>query len=292
MRRSIAWVAFCVTTSRGFSSSSTSVPQLKYVVGGSLLIARFDNELADAAANSARLPDTAKIFAGGGRGTFTCETQDDANRLGSELVRRAHQLGLDLRIGIDESLSEASHHADDLYPFVPESLEGEPCRVSGLWPITLESSRGFTEEGRGIHPLIWKRREAAIQRDGAKTTADTLSQQIVGELRQRDLLPHDLRGRELVLLRVVGGERQEDPALISEADAAHVALGRRNRCGNSRHGWKMTWEVNSSPWKKSGPSEEVFEPMAATHERRGQALYAQCVRGGPRPALSQCGGIS
>lgn len=268
---------------KGIQQFIHSVPQLKYVVGGSLLIDGFDREMVDDAAQAAGLSNTAKVFAGGGRGTFKCGCRDDAYRLRSELVRRAHQLGLDLRIGIDESLSEASHHADDLHPFVPESLEGEPCRASGLWPITLESSRGFSEEGRGIHPLIWKRREAALQRDGAKTVADTLSQQIVSELRQRDLLPQDLRDRELVLLRVVGGERQEDPTLTSEAEAADVALGRRNRWavvamdGNDMGSQFLTME-------KSGPSEEVFEQWL----RRMSNAVRRCTRDAFLEALGCC----
>lgn len=268
---------------KGIQQFIHSVPQLKYVVGGSILIARFDNELADAAAQSAGLPNTAKVFAGGGRGTFKCSSRDDANRLRLELVGRAHQLGLDLRIGIDESLSEASHHADDLYPFIPDSLDGEPCRASGLWPITLESSRGFSEDGRGIHPLIWERREAAIHRDGTGNAADTLSQQIVSELRQRNLLPNDLRDRELVLLRVVRGEMHEEPALDSEAEAADVALGRRNRWavvamdGNDMGSQFLAME-------KSEPSEEVFEQWL----RRMSNAVRRCTQDAFLEALGRC----
>ena len=209
---------------KGIQQFIFSVPQLKYVVGGSLLIYEFDTKRVVQAAQSAGLTSVAKIFSGGGRGTFKCESRDQAEHLRSYLVTAAMEIGLDLRIGIDKDLSQAIHTADDLYPFIPESLEGEPCRVSGLWPTTLEESKGYREENRGIHKLIWERRNRAIQRDETgRNNADALSQSIVADLKKLGSLPEDLRKRELIMLRAVRPELQD------EARAADAALGKRNR---------------------------------------------------------------
>lgn len=215
---------------KGIQQFIFSVPQLKYVVGGSLLIYEFDTVRVIQAARSAGLTDGAKIFSGGGRGTFKCESRDQAEHLRSYLVTAAMEIGLDLRIGIDEDLSQAIHTADDLYPFIPESLEGEPCRVSGLWPTTLEESKGYREENRGVHKLIWERRNRAIQRDETgRNKADALSQDIVAGLKELGSLPAALRERELIMLRAVRADEEDEEELYEEAKAADEAMGLRNR---------------------------------------------------------------
>ena len=43
------------------------------------------------------------------------------------LIQAAHRIGLDIRIGKAAELSDVVQHADRLYPYLPESLAGEPC---------------------------------------------------------------------------------------------------------------------------------------------------------------------
>ena len=117
---------------RGIQQFIFSVPKLKYVVGASLLIHEFDESAGRKLLKSLNMPEEALIFCGGARGTFKCDSQGAAEKLRDALVSEASNIGLDLRIGIDPDISEATRGADQLYPFVPESLEGEPCRASGL----------------------------------------------------------------------------------------------------------------------------------------------------------------
>lgn len=132
---------------RGIQSFLFAVPRLKYIVGGSALIDRFDRETVPSLAERHR---AALVFAGGGRGAFSLSA-DTIPVLERALVEEAHAIGLDLRLGASEDFSEASHSADRLFPYLPpgSDLDGHPCRESGLYPV-----RG---EGDGVHPLIRRR---------------------------------------------------------------------------------------------------------------------------------------
>src|SRR5690606_24933737 len=119
------------------------------------------------------------------------------------LIYEAHRVGLDIRIGIDESLSHAAHHADQLHPYCPVDLNGVPCAVSGLWPVANGS----------VHPLI--------QRRYAEAKEDKLGKELLEDLRTKDLFPtglHDVD--ELRFFRTLSAEQDDDPELIAEAEAS------------------------------------------------------------------------
>ena len=212
---------------RGIQQFIFSVPKLKYVVGASALIDEFDR--VDVRSIVESMGDRAAlVFTGGGRGTVRCQDRATANELKQAIVARAHKLGLDLRIGTDEKIDDAMRGADELYPYVPESLEGEPCRASGLWPIPFEQSRGFASDRapKGIHPVVWLRRQRALE-SGGNRKRDALGARIVEELGRR--LPEDLAGEQLAFFTHVHDDEEMEPEHRASGEAARHALGDRNR---------------------------------------------------------------
>ena len=148
---------------KGIQQFIFSIPKLKYIVGASLLIDNFDRSV------KLRYPQNT-VFTGGGRGILFDGNNLKIDSIRQVLVESARQYGLDLRIGVSKDFSEVVHCADDLYPYVPDSLDGEPCRISGLWPTT---------NGQGIHPLVEKRREAA----GRRNEENSFDQKILNDLK-------------------------------------------------------------------------------------------------------------
>jgi len=130
---------------KGIQSFIFKIPKLKYIVGGSALIDRFDKETMP----NLEFSGAKHIFSGGGKGTFLCDSEVDAKKLKREIIKEAHSIGIDIRFGQNESYSQAAQHADELYSFIPKMHGGKPCPESGLYPI---------EEGEEIHPVIHARR--------------------------------------------------------------------------------------------------------------------------------------
>jgi hypothetical protein len=143
---------------KGIQQFIFSVPKLKYIVGASLLIAEFDEDFKK---------ENGVIFTGGGRGVFHT---DSPEALKSELIKKAHEYGLDLRIGIAEKFSDAVKGADELYTFIPDSFDGEPDKVSGMFPTTDKNRE---------HPIVEKRRQAAHTRK-----AESLDNRILSHIRK------------------------------------------------------------------------------------------------------------
>jgi len=129
---------------KGIQSFIFKIPKLKYIIGGSALIDLFDKETV----KNLEFSGAKHIFSGGGKGTFRCESQADAEKLKQAIIKEAHAIGLDIRFGQDEDFSQAAQHADELYSFVPEMHGGYPCPESGLYP---------TKTGEKSHPVIQKR---------------------------------------------------------------------------------------------------------------------------------------
>lgn len=175
---------------KGIQRFIFSVPKLKCIVGASSLIDRFDRETAPACGG--RL-NAAWIFSGGGRGAFRCAASDDAEALAQELVKAAHDFGLDLRIGINDDFCQAAHHADQLHPWRPDSLDGDPCAMSGFWPVAKEKVPNVK---KGVHPLIWRRVQEARQ--------DHLGEWILNELSEREWIPERVAGLDLEFFRNAG----------------------------------------------------------------------------------------
>lgn len=128
---------------RGIQSFIFRIPKLKYIIGGSALIDQFDRDTApDLAENGVEY-----LYSGGGKGAYKCD-DGAASELQKKLIAEAHEVGLDIRFGISEDFTEASLKAVELYPFVPQPLEGVPCPQSGLYPVSVA-----IEE----HPVVRKR---------------------------------------------------------------------------------------------------------------------------------------
>jgi hypothetical protein len=122
------------------------VPKLKYIVGGSALVDRFDREevprICGATAGCSHL------FSGGGKGTISCAGDAQSDELERKLLAEAHRYGLDIRFGRAKDYSSAAHSADRLYSFVPELCQGHPCELSGLYPVPADATGGAHESIR------------------------------------------------------------------------------------------------------------------------------------------------
>lgn len=205
---------------KGIQQFIFSVPKLKCVIGASSIIAQFD-ENAKALGNRF---SAERIFSGGGRGVYACEKPELVQELCKELVDEAHEVGLDIRIGTNPSLSDAVQNADKLYPYCPRELTGEPCIVSGLWPVPSEP---IANVKRGVHPLIWNRIVEARH--------DKLGTQILEDLCKAGLVPEALRDFDLHFFKNVSPDKDtaEDEHAAgrdeAEARAGRAAIGSRNR---------------------------------------------------------------
>jgi len=135
---------------KGIQGYIFKIPKLAYIIGGSALIDQFDRETIHALKTSG----TEWLFSAGGKGTFRCESESAADMLEKEIVRLGHEIGLELRIGRGKSFSEAASTADRTYPFIPSQLEGHPCEVSGLYPVTPDMK---------IHPIVKQRDNVSIK---------------------------------------------------------------------------------------------------------------------------------
>lgn len=129
---------------RGIQSFIFRIPKLKYIIGGSALIDRFDRTTMGEVAEKCKVE---LLFAGGGKGTFCCD-ETKIEKLKKEILSEAKKIGVDIRFGQSEKYEEASRNAVELFPFVPDSLEGKPCPVSGLYPV---------KDGEKMHAVVEKR---------------------------------------------------------------------------------------------------------------------------------------
>lgn len=197
---------------KGIQQFIFSVPKLKYIVGASLLIAKFDDWAADSYDNEV-------IFTGGGRGIFYSKNENTIDEIKSALVKKARESGLDLRLGTAGSFSEVVHCADDLYAYVPDSLEGEPDAVSGMLP---------TDKTDRIHPILEKRRETV----GNIRNDNSFDQQILNNI--FDKLPPDIqkfkeKGGKVEFLSTVKADLDDDEEFYERAMKGSEVLGDRNR---------------------------------------------------------------
>lgn len=195
---------------RGIQSFLFAIPKLKSIIGGSALIDRFDRETIPEIARS-RGWDL--VHSGGGRGLFRYEEHAVADEIAGALVKAAHQIGLDLRLGRADNLMDAAHCAEALFPFLPEQSEGHPCSLSGLYPV---------ERPSDVHPVVKKRHFDQGDR------MDRWFERMVLEGRdgQSPLALHPALRQETVFFREV----QDDDGRGSEQGRAGLeALGGRRR---------------------------------------------------------------
>ncbi len=202
---------------KGIQRFIFSVPKLKCIVGGSGMIAQID----DAADGIAKEVGVDRIFSGGGRGVFRCTDEDLSKKLRARLLDEAHRRGLDIRFGEAAELSDAVQGADHLHPYCPDDLEGDPCEMSGLWPVGNQSTPNVK---KGVHPMIWRR--------VVESRKDELGSRILDELRASNQIPEALQPYKLEFFRNVNPRMDDDDPDQEEletARASYDALGRRNR---------------------------------------------------------------
>lgn len=108
-----------------------TIPKLKYIIGGSALVDKFDKETI----RRIDLDDSKLQFSGGGKGAFLCDSDAAIDKLKEKIIEEAHEIGLDIRFGINEDFCEASQNTEETYPFIPKMNNGYPCPVSGLYPV-------------------------------------------------------------------------------------------------------------------------------------------------------------
>lgn len=130
---------------KGIQTFIFKIPKLKHIVGGSALVDRFDKETI----KNLNIPGVEYVFSGGGKGAFYCRPEADVETLKQKIKREAHSVGFDIRFGLHTDFSQATQHADELYPFVSKLFDdGVPCPESGLYPV---------KEGDERHVIIEKR---------------------------------------------------------------------------------------------------------------------------------------
>jgi len=232
---------------KGIQQFIFSVPRLKCIIGASSQVARFDHETVAQIANR---DGCGHVFSGGGRGAIRCQSRDLADDIKRELVQAAHQLGLDIRIGIDRQFTVAALHADELYPFlpVPQDMEGLPCAESGLWPVP-------GSDGTKVHPLIEQRIAAG------KPGKDALLNYLFGSDLIGSRTPTAIKEAGTIeFLRNVNPEEVRgtlDEKAIDQwrATAGQNALGRRNR-----------WAVIAMDVNDMGQQFDALEQQAGDEE--------------------------
>jgi len=134
---------------KGIQSFIFAVPRLKYIVGGSVLIDRFDRDTVPRLS----FENSDYLFSGGGKGVFACSDDNVATTVKARIIKEAHAIGLNVAIGLSSDYSDAAQCADQFYPFMPTSdeLGGHPCQASGLYPVKI---RPGTEN---VHPVVRRR---------------------------------------------------------------------------------------------------------------------------------------
>ena len=134
---------------RGIQSYIFRIPKLKYIIGGSAVIDQFDRVFAKELQG-----DWTCLFAGGGKGTFEVRDAATAMTLKSKVRDEAHRFGLDVRFGQDADYSKAAQQANELHPFLPSALDGHPCNLSGLYPVSAGNGGG---RERANHEVVERR---------------------------------------------------------------------------------------------------------------------------------------
>jgi hypothetical protein len=117
---------------RAIQSFIFRVPKLKYIVGGSALVDRFDRETVPVLVKEA---NATLIYAAGGKGAIRCANAAASATVEAALRRETGRLGLDIRFGRNNDFNAAAHTSEQLHPFVPDLCDGQPCALSGLYPV-------------------------------------------------------------------------------------------------------------------------------------------------------------
>lgn len=202
------WPQFFCYDVRGIQKYIFKVPRLKYIIGGSALLDFFDRQTVPSLSAKAE-----HIYSAGGRGAFRCNSENDARELEDLLIASASRIGLDLRVACSPDFSDAAHTADHLFPFIPESLEGPPCGVSGAYPVPPRTAK--TDDA--VHPVVWRR---VFDRGNRMRTY--FEDRLLPDL----TLPVELEGMHCEFFSDVSSGSDNHTL---EAEAGAASLGNRNR---------------------------------------------------------------
>lgn len=203
---------------RGIQQSIFAVPRLRYIIGASSMIDEFDRDTLPRIAEKYKVEH---IFSGGGRGLLAVGQATQCDAVVQEIVKGVNELGLDVRIGRSEELLQAVAHADELHPFTPENLDGDPCAVSGLWPVKNAGPKD-TPDARLVHPMITRRADAAAQ----DRVGRNLLEDIKKILSARKLTSNgDQYPAQMAFVRTANSDDDDTPSDKASAKAARAAMG-------------------------------------------------------------------
>ncbi|MEM7393933.1 MAG: hypothetical protein AAF492_16465, partial [Verrucomicrobiota bacterium] len=154
---------------KGIQSFIFAVPRLKCICGGSALMDLFDQHVKEWIEEHG-ISGVRRLFAGGGKGAFICDSNAAADAIQAVLVKKAHSDGISISFGRHVDYGEAAQAVDDHFPWLPfgDSLNGHPCAESGLYPVPKPGRH------RMIERRIWKRGEGRIDRHFERQLLDTL----------------------------------------------------------------------------------------------------------------------
>lgn len=185
---------------RGIQVFIFAIPRLRYVIGGSALIDRFDRDVVP---NLAARHNWTRISSAGGKGCFRTADDREADEIQNALVSEAHSVGVDIRFGRHADYSEAVQTADRLFPYLPEAAElaGHPCPESGLYPVPDGAQH------RVVKRRLW---------DHGDRLATWFEQRLLHD--REASLPPELRQESVAFFRDVD---RDTPG--------HASLGRRSR---------------------------------------------------------------
>jgi len=199
---------------KGIQSFLFSIPKLRYIIGGSTLIDRFDRKYI----NSICDEGTELIYAAAGKGVFSCASKDIAEKLKQKILCKALEYGFSIRFSINDNYLNAVNEADELYSYVPDSLEGHPCSVSGLYPVEKGNGKG---KNKDIHSVIYKRIYSENE-----LLVDALEERLLEKANLR--LPPGLNDKNLTFFHELDSTVEETKE-NSISKVAAKALGNRNR---------------------------------------------------------------
>lgn len=192
------------------------VPFLQAIIGGSGLIAAFDD---DAGTWPETHPGSAKLFTGAGHGLFSVRDAEQGDTLQAWLVAKAHEAAMEIRIGTGDTPEEALDPRFE-FPYTPSASElvGHPCDLSGLYPVAPGGGKKF-RDWTGVHPRLHLR----VSKEGIKS-ADAIDLRVLREIGM-EAIPPQLRGFECRFFRAVSPRADDDPDEQQEAKLGSAALG-------------------------------------------------------------------
>ena len=137
---------------RAIQSYIFRVPKLKYIVGGSALVDRFDRETVPGLIKST---GAALVYAAGGKGAVRCANSAQTSAVEIALRKEAARLGLDIRFGRDALRIGSTRSCQTCPKDIPVNSVGSiPSQVDHLAACTRQLRRASsTKAARSLSTL-------------------------------------------------------------------------------------------------------------------------------------------